>query len=121
VQLAGKCDVFLNFSNPKFLCGWSLGLGVIDAEFLNSLSWEFLLLLTLNLFCDYFVQGWTVFEILKYAPLHNWKAYEEVLKSNPVLAKMMISGVVYSIGDWIGQVRRNAFHVVVLDNLDTFL
>jgi hypothetical protein len=58
---------------------------------------------------------------LKYAPLHNWKAYEEVLKSNPVLAKMMISGVVYSIGDWIGQVRRNAFHVVPLDNLDTFL
>ncbi len=43
-------------------------------------------------------------EILKYAPLHNWNAYEEVLKSNPVIAKMMISGVVYSIGDWIGQV-----------------
>ncbi len=52
------------------------------------------------------MQGWTVFEILKYAPLHNWKAYEEVLKVNPVLAKMMISGIVYSIGDWIGQVRR---------------
>ncbi|CAM6017129.1 unnamed protein product [Sphagnum balticum] len=51
---------------------------------------------------DYW-QGWTVFEILKYAPLHNWKAYEEVLKVNPVLAKMMISGIVYSIGDWIGQ------------------
>jgi hypothetical protein len=67
------------------------------------------------------MQGWTVFEILKYAPLHNWKAYEEVLKSNPVLAKMMISGVVYSIGDWIGQVRGNAFHVVLLDNLDTFV
>ncbi len=54
------------------------------------------------------MQGWTVFEILKYAPLHNWKAYEEVLKVNPVLAKMMISGIVYSIGDWIGQVRRKA-------------
>lgn len=52
------------------------------------------------------MQGWTVFEILKYAPLHNWKAYEEVLKVNPVLAKMMISGIVYSIGDWIGQVKR---------------
>lgn len=48
--------------------------------------------------------GWTMFEVLKYAPLHNWHAYEEVLKSNPILAKMMISGVVYSIGDWIGQV-----------------
>ncbi len=54
------------------------------------------------------MQGWTVFEILKYAPLHNWKAYEEVLKVNPVLAKMMISGIVYSIGDWIGQVMRKA-------------
>lgn len=42
MQLAGKFDLFLNFSNPKFLGGWSLGLGVIDAEFLNSLSWEFL-------------------------------------------------------------------------------
>lgn len=48
-------------------------------------------------------QGWTMFEILKYAPLHNWKAYELLLQSNPILAKMMISGVVYSIGDWIGQ------------------
>lgn len=47
--------------------------------------------------------GWTVFEVLKYAPLHNWHAYEEFLSANPVLAKMMISGVVYSIGDWIGQ------------------
>ena len=52
---------------------------------------------------DYW-HGWTMFEILKYAPLHNWHAYEDFLKSNPVLAKMMISGVVYSIGDWIGQV-----------------
>lgn len=48
--------------------------------------------------------GWTLFEVLKYAPLHNWHAYEELLKSNPILAKMMISGIVYSIGDWIGQV-----------------
>jgi len=47
--------------------------------------------------------GWTVFEVLKYVPLHNWHAYEELLKSNPILAKMMISGIVYSIGDWIGQ------------------
>lgn len=47
--------------------------------------------------------GWTVYEILRYAPQHNWSAYEEALKENPVLAKMMISGVVYSIGDWIAQ------------------
>ncbi|XP_071730165.1 protein SYM1-like [Rutidosis leptorrhynchoides] len=51
---------------------------------------------------DYW-HGWTIYEILKYAPLHNWSAYEEALKENPVLAKMMISGVVYSIGDWIAQ------------------
>ncbi|MCL7032803.1 hypothetical protein MKW94_004746 [Papaver nudicaule] len=51
---------------------------------------------------DYW-QGWTLFEILRYAPQHNWIAYEEALKSNPVLAKMMISGVVYSLGDWIAQ------------------
>jgi protein Mpv17 len=51
---------------------------------------------------DYW-QGWTIFEILRYAPQHNWIAYEEALKTNPVLAKMVISGVVYSIGDWIAQ------------------
>ncbi|KAL5715320.1 hypothetical protein ACHQM5_017155 [Ranunculus cassubicifolius] len=51
---------------------------------------------------DYW-HGWTIYEILKYAPLHNWAAYEEALKENPVFAKMVISGVVYSIGDWIAQ------------------
>jgi hypothetical protein len=50
------------------------------------------------------MQGWTIFEILRYMPEHNWSAYEEALKANPVLAKMMISGVVYSLGDWIAQV-----------------
>ncbi|KAI4388308.1 hypothetical protein MLD38_000650 [Melastoma candidum] len=51
---------------------------------------------------DYW-HGWTVFEILRYAPQHNWSAYEEALQANPVLAKMVISGVVYSLGDWIAQ------------------
>ncbi|KAJ3681577.1 hypothetical protein LUZ60_014150, partial [Juncus effusus] len=51
---------------------------------------------------DYW-HGWTLFEIVRYAPLHNWNAYEEALKTNPVLAKMMISGIVYSLGDWIAQ------------------
>ncbi|KAI9093356.1 hypothetical protein K1719_027370 [Acacia pycnantha] len=51
---------------------------------------------------DYW-HGWTLFEILRYAPQHNWSAYEEALKANPVFAKMVISGVVYSIGDWIAQ------------------
>lgn len=47
--------------------------------------------------------GWTLYEILRYAPEHNWIAYEEALKANPVLAKMAISGIVYSVGDWIAQ------------------
>jgi protein Mpv17 len=47
--------------------------------------------------------GWTLYEIVRYAPQHNWSAYEEALKTNPVLAKMVISGVVYSLGDWIAQ------------------
>ncbi|CAA2938485.1 peroxisomal membrane 2 [Olea europaea subsp. europaea] len=51
---------------------------------------------------DYW-HGWTLYEILRYAPQHNWSAYEEALKANPVLAKMVISGVVYSVGDWIAQ------------------
>jgi protein Mpv17 len=53
---------------------------------------------------DYW-QGWTLYEILRYAPEHNWFAYEQILKTNPVLAKMAISGIVYSLGDWIAQVR----------------
>ncbi|KAK3037903.1 hypothetical protein RJ639_031794, partial [Escallonia herrerae] len=51
---------------------------------------------------DYW-HGWTLYEIVRYAPQHNWSAYEEALRTNPVLAKMVISGVVYSIGDWIAQ------------------
>ncbi|KAG6519047.1 uncharacterized protein LOC121967265 [Zingiber officinale] len=51
---------------------------------------------------DYW-HGWTLYEILRYVPQHNWAAYEQSLKTNPVLAKMMISGVVYSLGDWIAQ------------------
>ncbi|XP_060202173.1 protein SYM1-like [Lycium barbarum] len=47
--------------------------------------------------------GWTLYEILRYAPEHNWIAYEEALKANPVLAKMAISGIVYALGDWIAQ------------------
>ncbi|KAI7733127.1 hypothetical protein M8C21_026146 [Ambrosia artemisiifolia] len=39
--------------------------------------------------------GWTLYEILRYAPEHNWIAYEEALKENPVLAKMVISGICY--------------------------
>lgn len=51
---------------------------------------------------DYW-HGWTVYEILRYAPLHNWNAYEEILKTNPLFVKMVISGVVYSLGDLVAQ------------------
>lgn len=34
----------------------------------------------------------------------NWGAYEAALKTNPILVKMFISGVVYSSWDWIVQV-----------------
>ncbi|GMY10054.1 mpv17-like protein [Fagus crenata] len=57
-------------------------------------------LLTIDL--DYW-HGWTLYEVLRYAPEHNWNAYEEALKANPVIAKMAISGIVYSLGDWIAQ------------------
>uniref|UniRef100_A0A0E0BPH2 Uncharacterized protein n=1 Tax=Oryza glumipatula TaxID=40148 RepID=A0A0E0BPH2_9ORYZ len=53
---------------------------------------------------DYW-HGWTIFEILRYMPEHNWSVYEEALKINPVLAKMMVSGVVCSLGNWIAQVH----------------
>lgn len=52
----------------------------------------------------FWFQGWTVYEILRYAPLHNWNAYEEILKTNPLFVKMVISGVVYSLGDLVAQV-----------------
>ncbi|XP_010522636.1 PREDICTED: protein SYM1 [Tarenaya hassleriana] len=51
---------------------------------------------------DYW-HGWTLYEILRYVPEHNWIAYEQALKTNPVLAKMAISGIVYALGDWIAQ------------------
>ncbi|KAL2620548.1 hypothetical protein R1flu_000753 [Riccia fluitans] len=51
---------------------------------------------------DYW-HGWTLLEIIRYAPVHNWFAYEELLQTHPVLAKMAISGTVYSLGDWIAQ------------------
>lgn len=58
-----------------------------------------------NISFPFNLQGWTLYEILRYAPQHNWSAYEEALKTHPVLAKMVISGVVYSLGDWIAQVN----------------
>ncbi|EYU26133.1 hypothetical protein ABFS82_08G108600 [Erythranthe guttata] len=51
---------------------------------------------------DYW-HGWTLYEVLRYAPEHSWNAYEETLKTHPVLSKMAISGIVYSMGDWIAQ------------------
>ncbi|TYH90068.1 hypothetical protein ES332_A13G025400v1 [Gossypium tomentosum] len=47
---------------------------------------------------DYW-HGWTLYEVLQYVPEHNWIAYEQALKAKPVIAKMAISGIVYSIGN----------------------
>lgn len=80
-------------------------------------------LLYINSFSE-LSQGWTLYEILRYAPEHNWIAYEEALKSNPVLSKMVISGVVYSVGDWIAQVRVPlCFRIVtfISDYLNSFM
>lgn len=57
-----------------------------------------------NLYAPLNLQGWTLYEVLRYAPEHNWTAYEAALKEHPVLSKMVISGIVYSVGDWIAQV-----------------
>lgn len=65
-------------------------------------------------------QGWTLYEILRYAPEHNWIAYEEALKTNPVLAKMAISGVVYAIGDWIAQVSDCFLQLLLLSSLSSW-
>ncbi|KAL6599581.1 hypothetical protein ACP70R_045718 [Stipagrostis hirtigluma subsp. patula] len=74
--------------------------GINTAIVLGASTYALTKLLTVDQ--DYW-HGWTIFEILRYMPEHNWSAYEEALKNNPVLAKMMISGVVYSLGDWIAQ------------------
>uniref|UniRef100_A0A0A9DV98 Uncharacterized protein n=1 Tax=Arundo donax TaxID=35708 RepID=A0A0A9DV98_ARUDO len=41
---------------------------------------------------------------MRFMPEHNWSAYKEDPKEKPVLAKMMISGVIYSLGAWMAQV-----------------
>ncbi|CAN6282356.1 unnamed protein product [Urochloa humidicola] len=78
----------------------ALDRGINTAIVLGASTYALTKLLTVDQ--DYW-HGWTIFEILWYMPEHNWSAYEEALKANPVLAKMMISGVVYSLGDWIAQ------------------
>jgi hypothetical protein len=50
------------------------------------------------------VQGWSYFEILRRVPVDNWHGYQQMLQTNPVFAKMCISGVVYTLGDWSAQV-----------------
>eukprot|EP00850_Spirogloea_muscicola_P008254 SM000043S15882 [mRNA] locus=s43:731545:733500:- [translate_table: standard] len=45
----------------------------------------------------------TVLDVLSSAPGDNWHGYEAMLATNPVLAKMMISGAVYALGDWCAQ------------------
>ncbi|KAM3299132.1 hypothetical protein ACQJBY_040549 [Aegilops geniculata] len=77
-----------------------LDLGINAAMVLGAITFALTKVLTVDQ--DYW-HGWTIFEILRYMPQHNWSAYEEALKANPLLVKMMISGIVYSLGDWIAQ------------------
>ncbi|BAT07408.1 Os09g0315000, partial [Oryza sativa Japonica Group] len=63
--------------------------GINTAIVLGASTYALTKLLTVD--HDYW-HGWTIFEILRYMPEHNWSAYEEALKTNPVL-----------LGDWIAQ------------------
>ncbi|KAF5207401.1 Peroxisomal membrane (Mpv17/PMP22) family protein [Thalictrum thalictroides] len=111
---AGELNGFSSSSSPSSLGGVVsevIGNEEEDIEMLIDRAINATIVLAAGIFAitklltidrDYW-HGWTIFEILRYAPLHNWAAYEEALKENPVLAKMVISGVVYSLGDWIAQ------------------
>ncbi|XP_076948293.1 uncharacterized protein LOC143620485 [Bidens hawaiensis] len=113
VQLIGGSEGRLSFEGG-FSSAASGGSEVVEGESLEKLmdrginativlaAGTFGITKLLTIDYDYW-HGWTIYEILRYAPQHNWSAYEEALKQNPLLAKMMISGVVYSIGDWIAQ------------------
>eukprot|EP00245_Coleochaete_scutata_P005316 TRINITY_DN18776_c0_g1_i1.p1 TRINITY_DN18776_c0_g1~~TRINITY_DN18776_c0_g1_i1.p1 ORF type:complete len:417 (+),score=54.99 TRINITY_DN18776_c0_g1_i1:37-1287(+) len=46
---------------------------------------------------------WNIVEIARSIAIHNWSEYEAVLAQNPVLTKMVTSGIVYSLGDWSAQ------------------
>ena len=47
--------------------------------------------------------------------MHNWIAYEETLKPNSVLEKMVIRRVVYSLGDSISQVTHLKYKCIFSD------
>ncbi|KAK0578542.1 hypothetical protein LWI29_011979 [Acer saccharum] len=114
-QVCGFSDETLSFEGFSFTASSSSSIGdggesedtekLIDRSInttIVSAARTFAITKLLTIDQDYW-QGWTIFEILRYAPQHNWSAYEEALKTNSVLAKMMINGVVYSLWDWIAQ------------------
>lgn len=114
-----KLNSFYLFIFLSYMCLWTIlskqdrtqysGWNLFNYLFCRELrTWGLLYLLWFVIFNT--IQGWTLYEILRYAPQHNWSAYEEALKTNPVLAKMMISGIVYSLGDWIAQVNFCVIH-----------
>ncbi|XP_022147835.1 mpv17-like protein 2 [Momordica charantia] len=86
----GADEVFKGFSGRAINATIVLGFGTLVVTKLLTIDHELW-------------HGWTLYEVLRYAPEHNWTAYEEALKTNPVLAKMMISGIIYFLGDWIAQ------------------
>lgn len=52
-----------------------------------------------------FWRGWTPLEIFFRIPLDNWDGYMHVLTDHPVIVKGVTSCSVYTIGDWVAQVR----------------
>ncbi|KAL8140451.1 hypothetical protein V2J09_006472 [Rumex salicifolius] len=87
---------FSSDSDVNRLIGRGINAGIVLA------AGTFAITKLLTIDHDYW-QGWTLYEIVRYAPEHNWIAYEQALETNPVLAKMVISGIVYFLGDWIAQ------------------
>lgn len=52
-----------------------------------------------------FWRGWTPMEIFFRIPLDNWDGYMAVLTDHPVIVKGVTSCSVYTLGDWVAQVR----------------
>lgn len=50
-------------------------------------------------------RGWSPAEIVFRMPLDNWDGYMGFLSAHPILTKGLTSASVYTLGDWIGQVR----------------
>ncbi|XP_039025896.1 uncharacterized protein LOC120159368 [Hibiscus syriacus] len=78
-DMGGGDDDVKKMSSRAFNASIFLGFGTLAASKLLTIEH------------DYW-HGWTLYEVLRYVPEHNWVAYEQALKANPVIAKIAISG-----------------------------